>query len=66
MLRLSVILLATLVAACGNRGPLVLPPGPPPPPLIDKLLTSPAKPAATSQPAAAEGNPSTDGQPATR
>ncbi|HWU84227.1 MAG TPA: lipoprotein [Rhodocyclaceae bacterium] len=30
------LLLPVLLAACGTRGPLELPPGPPPPPLLGK------------------------------
>ena len=46
MPRLTAILLATLVAACGSRGPLVLPPGPPPTPILNYPIPAPAKPKA--------------------
>jgi hypothetical protein len=63
MPRLTAILLATLVAACGSRGPLVLPPGPPPTPILNHPILSPAKP--TTPPAdAADVN--TDSKAETR
>jgi hypothetical protein len=63
MPRLTAILLATLVAACGSRGTLVLPPGPPPTPILGYPKPTPAKPQA---PPADAPDVNTDSQPATR
>ena len=63
MPRLPALLLATFVAACGSRGPLVLPPGPPPEPLLGNPRPAPAKPAA---PATGDADVNTDQKPTAR
>ena len=65
MSRIAAALLILGLAACGQRGPLVLPPGPPPTPLIDRVL-APGAPAEPAKPAANEGDGSTDSLPASR
>jgi predicted small lipoprotein YifL len=42
---ITLLLLASLAAGCGNRGPLVLP-EPPPPPSMPAQPTQPVEPAA--------------------
>lgn len=44
MLRILVFALATLLAGCGLKRPLDLPPGPPPEPLLGKSTLRPAAP----------------------
>ncbi len=58
MLRTAAVLLTLCLAACGMRGPLVLPPGPPPEPLFDSLRSPPAPAPAPSTSGA--GDVSTD------
>ena len=66
MTRIIAALLTLGLAACGMKGPLVLPPGPPPPPLIDSLLRSPAPPAQPVQPTDSAADVSTDQKPNTQ
>ncbi|MBK8890051.1 MAG: lipoprotein [Dechloromonas sp.] len=62
MSRIVALLLTVCVAGCGQRGPLVLPPGPPPAPLLDRLV-APSPPATPIQPAGNEADGSTDKKP---
>ena len=48
MTRIAAISLTFILAACGMKGPLELPPGPAPEPLLG--TAKPAKPAAKSNP----------------
>jgi len=52
---LAAVALVLLLAACGTKGELVLPPGPPPKPVLDQWLSpTPPPPAA---PAAKDSKP---------